>query len=172
MSRAFTKESDDAGTELPERALSVHANYVTLHGLQQLKLQLETAEKKRSQLLVVKDGAGYVEPLAKQIAKQKIAMLERDMRYLSARQQSAILSDNALLQADTVLFGATIHVENDEGVMHQFTIVGEDEADIAANKVSWVSPLAKALLGHKIGESIIWHRPAGHLNLEIISIHY
>ena len=172
MSRAFTKESDDAGTELPERALSVHANYVTLHGLQQLKLQLETAEKKRSQLLVVKDGAGYVEPLAKQIAKQKIAMLERDMRYLSARQQSAILSDNALLQADTVLFGATVNVEDDAGIMQEFTIVGEDEADIAANKVSWVSPLAKALLGHKIGETVIWHRPAGHLNLEIISIHY
>ncbi len=163
MSRAFTKESDDAGTELPERALSPHPNYVTPQGLQQLKLQLEAVEKERESLLANKDDA---------ITKQKIAMLERDMRYLSARQVSAIVTDPASQSTELVLFGATVGVEDDEGIMHQFTIVGEDEADIAANKVSWVSPLAKALIGHKIDESVVWHRPAGNLNLNIISIHY
>lgn len=163
MSRAFTKESDDAGTELPERALSPHPNYVTPQGLQQLKWQLEAVEKERESLLANKDDA---------ITKQKIAMLERDMRYLSARQVSAIVTDPASQSTELVLFGATVGVEDDEGIMHQFTIVGEDEADIAANKVSWVSPLAKALLGHKIGESVVWYRPAGNLNLDIISIHY
>lgn len=163
MSRAFTKESDDAGTELPERALSEHPNYVTPNGLQQLKLQSEAAGKERSQLLASKD-----DPLA----KQKVAMLERDLRYLSARQVSAIVTASTPQSPDLVLFAATIDVEDDEGIVHKFTIVGEDEADITANKVSWVSPLAKALIGHKMGESVIWHRPAGNLNLEIISIHY
>lgn len=168
MSRAFTKESDDAGTELPERPLSEHPNYVTPNGLQQLKTQLEAAEKERSLLLASQEDALDLDPLA----KQKIAMLERDMRYLSARQISAIVTDPASQSTELVLFGATVGVEDDEGTMHQFTIVGEDEADIAANKVSWVSPLAKALIGHKIGESVVWQRPAGNLNLEIISIHY
>lgn len=163
MSRAFTKESDDAGTELPERALSEYPNYVTPHGLQQLKLQLEAAEKERSVLLANKDDA---------LAKQKIAMLERDMRYFSARQVSAIVAEHKPQNADLVLFGATIDVEDDEGIFYQFSIVGEDEADITANKVSWVSPLAKALIGHKIGESVVWYRPAGNLNLEIIAVHY
>lgn len=168
MSRAFTKESDDAGTELPERPLSEHPNYVTPNGLQQLKAQLELAEKERSLLLANEEGVLNLDPLA----KQKIAMLERDMRYLSARQVSAILTDPASQSTELVLFGATVSVEDDEGTLHQFTIVGEDEADIAANKVSWVSPLAKALIGHKVGESVIWQRPAGNLNLEIIAIHY
>lgn len=168
MSRAFTKESDDAGTELPERPLSEHPNYVTPNGLQQLKAQLELAEKERSLLLANEEGVSNLDPLA----KQKIAMLERDMRYLSARQVSAILTDPASQSTELVLFGATVSVEDDEGTLHQFTIVGEDEADIAANKVSWVSPLAKALIGHKVGESVIWQRPAGNLNLEIIAIHY
>lgn len=168
MSRAFTKESDDAGTELPERALSEHPNYVTPNGLQQLKAQLEAAEKERSLLLANQEDVLDLDPLA----KQKIAMLERDMRYLSARQVSAIVADPATQSTELALFGATVSVEDDEGNQHQFTIVGEDEADIAANKVSWVSPLATALIGHKIGESVVWQRPAGNLNLEIISIHY
>ncbi|MBC7786032.1 MAG: GreA/GreB family elongation factor [Methylophilaceae bacterium] len=163
MSRAFTKESDDAGTELPDRALSEYPNYVTLQGLQQLKLQFEAAEKDRSVLLTNKDDA---------LAKQKIAMLERDMRYLSARQVNAIVAEHKPQNADLVLFGATIDVEDDEGILHHFSIVGEDEAHIATYKVSWVSPLAKALIGHKIGESVVWHRPAGNLNLKIIAIHY
>ena len=163
MSRAFIKESDDAGTKLPERALSSHPNYVTPQGLQQLKSQLEAVEKERGSLLANKEDS---------MTKQKIAMLERDMRYLSSRQVSAIITDPTTQSGEQVLFGATVNVEDHEGIVHQFTIVGEDEADIATNKVSWVSPLAKALIGHKIGEGVIWHRPAGNLNLDIISIHY
>jgi transcription elongation GreA/GreB family factor len=53
-----------------------------------------------------------------------------------------------------------------------FNIVGEDEADIARNKVSWGSPLAKALIGHKIGETVVWKRPAGNTELEITAIRY
>ena len=168
MSRAFTKESDDAGTELPDRALSEYPNYVTPYGLQQLKAQLDAAEKERSLLLANQEDILDLDPLA----KQKIAMLERDMRYLSARQVSAIVTNSASQSTELVLFGATVSVEDGEGNQHEFSIVGEDEANIAANKVSWISPLAKALIGHKIGESVIWQRPAGNLNLEIVAIHY
>ncbi|HLD09673.1 MAG TPA: GreA/GreB family elongation factor, partial [Methylophilaceae bacterium] len=73
---------------------------------------------------------------------------------------------------DTVLFGATVTVEDDDGEPQVFTIVGEDEADIAAHKVSWVSPLAHALLGHKVGDSVIWKRPAGNMTLEITEVNF
>jgi transcription elongation GreA/GreB family factor len=63
-------------------------------------------------------------------------------------------------------------VEDDEGTQHTYEIVGEDEADIKANKVSWTSPLAKAIIGQKIGESVVWARPAGNTVLEIIKISY
>ena len=68
--------------------------------------------------------------------------------------------------------GAAVEVEDEEGAMHVFEIVGEDEADIQHHKVSWVSPLAKALIGHKVGDSVIWRRPAGDLALDIINIRY
>lgn len=163
MSRGFVKEDDleHAGTDLPERPLSEHPNYVTPLGLQQLQQQSATLDQQRQALAPRKDD---------QIAQQRLAMVERDMRYISARLEQAILVEPANQAKDAVLFGARVTVEDEEGETQLFTIVGEDEADIAANKVSWVSPLAKALLGHKIGDSVTWQRPAGNLMLKITAI--
>ena len=74
--------------------------------------------------------------------------------------------------ASQVLLGATVIVEDENGDLHTYAIVGEDEADIKAGKVSWTSPLSKAMIGHKVGENVIWARPAGNINLEIIKISY
>jgi transcription elongation GreA/GreB family factor len=104
------------------------------------------------------------------VIQQQLAVIERDLRYFKARLEQAIPVDPVNQPKDKVLFGATVQMEDEEGVLHTFTIVGEDEADIAAHKVSWVSPLAKALLGHKTGDSVIWRRPAGDMTLEIIDI--
>lgn len=165
MSRGFVKEDDleHAGTDLPERPISPHPNYVTPHGLKQLQQQASELEQERLPLAQRKEDP---------VAQQRLAMIDRDLRYLQARLESAILVDPAAQPADTVLFGATVDVEDEEGEPHSFMIVGEDETDIATNRVSWVSPLAKALIGQKVGDSVVWHRPAGDLELEIIAIHY
>ena len=165
MSRGFVKEDDleHAGTDLPERPVSTHPNYVTPLGLQLLQQQSEQLEQQRLALAPLKEDA---------VAQQRLAMVERDQRYVSAKLEQAIVVDPAQQSGDTVLFGAKVTVEDDDGESHIFAIVGEDEADIAANMVSWVSPLAHALLGHKVGESVVWKRPAGNLNLEITDIHY
>jgi len=165
MSRGFVKEDDleRAGTDLPERPLSENPNYVTPLGLQQLQQQSAMLEQQRQALTLRKDD---------QIAQQRLAMVERDMRYVSARLEQAILVEPTNLAKDKVLFGATVEVEDENSDPHTFKIVGEDEADIAANKVSWASPLAKALLGHKIGDSVTWQRPAGNQMLEITAISY
>jgi transcription elongation factor GreB len=165
MSRGFVKEDDleHAGTDLPERPISEHPNYVTPTGLQQLQAQESVLEKERQQLAPLKEDP---------VAQQRLAMVERDLRYLQARLESALLVDPAQQSGEQVLFGAKVTVEDENGDRHVFMIVGEDEADIAANKVSWVSPLAKSLLGHKIGDNVTWLRPAGNQILEITEIDY
>lgn len=163
MSRGFVKEDDleHAGTDLPERPVSEHPNYVTPSGLRQLEAESIRLEKLRAGLFPKKEDP---------VIQQQLAVIERDLRYFKARLEQAIPVDPVNQPKDKVLFGATVQMEDEEGVLHTFTIVGEDEADIAAHKVSWVSPLAKALLGHKTGDSVIWRRPAGDMTLEIIDI--
>ena len=165
MSRGFVKEDDLelAGTDLPERPISPHANYVTPDGLQQLQQSVKTLETQRQQYTARKEDPN---------AQQKLAEIDRDLRYLVARLESAQLVDPSQQPRYTVLFGATVTVEDEEGQQHVFKIVGEDEADIAQQKVSYVSPLAKALLGRKVGDSTVWQRPAGAMQLEILNIEY
>ena len=165
MSRGFVKEDDleHAGTDLPERPVSPHPNYVTPVGLKLLQQAAEKLEQERAELFPRKEDP---------IANQRLAVVQRDLRYYEARLEQAILVNPADQPADTVLFGATVTVEDEEGESRVFSIVGEDEADIAINKVSWVSPLAKALIGHKIGDSVTWVRPAGNQLLEITEITY
>ena len=165
MSRGFVKEDDleHAGTDLPERPVSAQPNYVTPHGYWLLEQSATKLDKERALLIGRKDDDA---------AKQKLAMVDRDLRYYSAKLESAIVVKPSQQAKETVLFGAIVDVEDDEGETRQFSIVGEDEADIATNKVSWASPLAKALISHKVGENVVWKRPAGDLNLEIIKINY
>lgn len=165
MSRGFVKEDDleHAGTDLPERPISVHPNYVTPEGLKQLESKADSLDKERAKLIAIKDD---------ETAKQKLAVVDRDLRYLSARLEQAILVDPANQDKNTALFGATVTVEDEEGNFSKFHIVGEDEADIAQQKVSYISPIAKALIGRKVGDSVTWQRPAGLLQLEIIEINY
>ena len=165
MSRGFVKEDDleHAGTDLPERPLSLHPNYVTPRGLQLLEAEASRLDKLRADLVNRKEDA---------IAQQQLANIDRDLRYFAARLEQAILVEPALQDKSRVLFGATVLVEDEDGVQHSFSIVGEDEADIAQQKVSYVSPIAKALIGRKVGDSVVWQRPAGNMQLDIIHIHY
>jgi transcription elongation factor GreB len=166
MSRAFVNEErfeQAGGEELVERPISEHPNYVTPTGA----LELQTLEESLvAELETFKNAAEDT------FSKDKKAELERDLRYVRARLDSAILVDPKAQNHETVLFGATVEVEDDEGTRHAFHIVGEDEADATINKVSWVSPLAKALIGQKIGDTVTWQRPVGNTSLEILDIHY
>ncbi len=164
MSRGFVKEDDleHAGTDVPERSISTHPNYVTVNGYALLEKEANALELQRKALSAKKDD---------QQAQQQLAIVNRDLRYVAARLESALLTKPDVA-AEQVLFGATVTVEDDEGNSHTYAIVGEDEADIKANKVSWTSPLAKALIGHKLGETAVWVRPAGNITLEIIAINY
>lgn len=165
MSRAFVNEErfEQSGGDLAERSISPHPNYVTPTGA----LELQALEES-----LIADYAVLKSAEEDVLVKGKMAEIERDLRYVRARLDSAILVDPKAQSHETVLFGATIEVEDGEENRHSFHIVGEDEADANINKVSWVSPLANSLIGQKIGDTVTWHRPAGDITLEILDIHY
>ncbi|HWQ40279.1 MAG TPA: GreA/GreB family elongation factor [Burkholderiales bacterium] len=164
MSRAFIKEDSEdlASTELPERPLGNEPNYVTPEGLAMLRAKVEQLAAEHARL----------KQAAADFDKPRLAELERDLRYYQARVDSAIVVDVANEPADEVHFGATVRTEDEDGKVHSFTIVGEDEADAARGKVSWRSPLAKALIGARVGDTVTWNRPAGATTLEVLEIRY
>lgn len=136
------KERDDRPADDIVPPESTHPNYVTRRGLTALKERLAAAR----------------EP--------------RDIAYLDGRIQSAILVDHAADPPQTAQFGATVHIQDTGTLNREFTIVGEDEADVAHGLISYISPLAQALLDGKIGEAVTWKRPAGDLQVVIRSIAY
>ena len=165
MSRAFVKENDleHAGIDIPERPISYEPNYVTPNGLKLLNTQIDALEIEREQLKNKKDDP---------IAKQKIAIIERDMRYYAARIESAILTRPKDEDHSMVLFGAIVTVEDEDGKSSTYEIVGEDEADIHQGKVSYLSPLAEALIGAKLNDEVTWEKPMGDTYLTIQKIEY
>lgn len=164
MSRGFVKEDDleHAGTDIPERPVSNEPNYVTIKGYALLEQSAVDLTIKQHNLFALKEN---------QSAISELAIVNRELRYIVARLKSALVTkpDFETLQ---VVFGATVSAEDENGQTYTYQIVGEDEADIKANKISWVSPLAKSLIGLKVNDSAIWMRPAGNLVLSITKIDF
>lgn len=163
MSQAFVREPDgDAvADDQPELPISPHPNYVTPGGLAQLKASLAGLLEKRRDL----DGDALVNKL-------HLSQIMREIRYYEARIKQAIRVDPAAQPTGEVAFGAAVTVEDEDGNSRTYRIVGEDEADPDQGKVSWVSPLAKALIDARAGDLVLWERPTGAVELEIISISY
>ena len=165
MSRAFVKEPDgdevvDSQPELPQ---SPHPNYLRPQGLAKLKARLATLQQQRCVLAADPDDL---------LKRTPLAQLQREARYLEARIENAMPVDPAAQPRDRVAFGATVELADEDDKTHRFTIVGEDEADPAAGLVSWVSPLARALDDAAVGDLVVWPRPAGDLELEVLTIRY
>lgn len=183
MSRAFVKEDDDAPDEpLPERPVSEHPNYVTRSGLAQLGARVEELEAERLELARRDDDDS---------ATDRLRYVERDLRYCRRRLETAVVIDPREVAVETpaaavgetpaaavgetpgvVAFGTTVTVDDGSGLWQRYTIVGEDEADPEAGLVSWVSPLAKVLDGARVGDRVVWRRPAGALELVVVAIGY
>jgi transcription elongation GreA/GreB family factor len=145
MSVAFTKEEDSESNaaNLPDRPISAHANLVTPQGLAALEAAL--AQARAAYAAAQAEGGVSADRTA-------MARATRDLRYYSARRASAQLvapSD----EPDKVAFGGAVTFEREDGRRQTFRIVGEDEADPAKGAVSYVSPLAQALLGKEVGET-------------------
>lgn len=141
MSRAFTRESDDDPGTLPERPVSSHPNLVTPGGLAALAAQVRALESERQAARAGGD-------------KSLLARIERDLRYFTRRLATARVIVPAAAAPDRVRFGVRVILRSAGGAEQSFRLVGEDEADVARGLLSWVSPLAQALLGHETGEAV------------------
>ena len=164
MSRAFVKENDleHAGIDIPERPISAEINYVTLFGLEQIKETLSNLDADRAKFVGLDDA----------MSKQKKMRIERDIRYYAARLKSAILVKNDSQKTNRVLFGAYVELKNEDGKIEYYELVGEDEADFNKNKISYVSPIAKSVLGNLLGDEVVLSKPSGFTKLLIKKIAY
>lgn len=145
MSVAFTREEDyeAQAADLPDRPLSPHPNLVTPSGLAQIEAELAAARAAYSAAQAQGDVSAD---------RTAMARATRDLRYWSARRASAQLVEPAD-DPHTVQFGRTVEIEREDGRRQAFRIVGEDEADPAKGSVSYVSPLARALMGRQVGDT-------------------
>ena len=164
MSRAFVKENDleHAGIDIPERPISQLPNYVTPNGHKQLKEIIQLVETEIKSIKELEDSPEN---------KQNKMKLERDLRYYLKRLETAILIDKHE-DSNKVLFGAHVILIDENNEVYKFQIVGEDEADIKQNKLSYVSPLAKEIIVSSIGDEVIWKRVDGNRVVFIDSINY
>lgn len=154
MSRAFTKE-DDAGEDLPERPVPPGPNYVTPRGLELLQqMGRDLVAKKKA---AAADG-GDLRPF------------DRDLRYLEARVNSAIVVPPG--SGSEVRFGATVTIEDEAGKQQTFQIVGEDEARTDDSLLPWSGPLSSELFGAKEGDTVSWTGPDGTLRYRVLKVEY
>lgn len=160
MSRAFVKEDGPDNAPLPDLPISPHPNYVTPRGL--LALQ--------ARLAAVQADLARLKARAERLDRTPEKAAERDIRYLEARLRSAIVIDPASLPPDVVGFGSRVRVADDAGSEASYEITGEDEADAPAGRIAPQSPLARALIGARVGDLVTWRRPSGVAELEILAI--
>ncbi len=105
--------------------------------------------------------------------KRRLREIDRRIRYLTKRIESAVVVDPATREAtDQVFFGATVTVLDETGEETTYSIVGIDEADPARGRISWISPLARALLKAREGDSVRYQAPGGSRKLEIVRVVY
>lgn len=150
-------------------------NYITPLGLEKLKSELrKLRDDERPKLLETiawaasngdrSENADYI------YGKKRLREIEKRLRFLMKRLEIAEVVDPRTISTDKVTFGAMVTICDDDGVETIYQIVGEDEIDAKAGKISWKSPIARALLGKKQGDAVSVHRPAGTIEVEIISI--
>lgn len=167
-------EDDEAAAPLP---LGVK-NYITPVGHRRLLTELDQLWKVERPVLVNtitwaasngdrSENGDYI------YGKRRLREIDRRVRYLRKRLDLAVVVDPALRGVcDQVFFGATVTVCNEQGCELTYAIVGVDEADVARGHISWVSPLARALLKLREGETAKLHTPTGLVELEVISVSY
>ena len=182
MNKAFVKETDDEDDEdaaALARAIPLGAkNYITPAGYQRIKdelLQLIDADRPEVVRIVHwaasngdrSENGDYI------YGKRRLREIDRRIRFLTKRLDSAAVVDpSAHYGNDQVFFGATVTYRNGAGEIHTIMIVGIDELDPLNGKISWVSPVARAITKAKLGDLITLDTPQGSEELELIEVTY
>ncbi len=182
MNKAFVRESDhddedDGAPEAPTLP-SGFRNYITPAGRDALRSELlDLIDRQRPEVVGVVSWAASNGDRSENgdyiYGKKRLREIDRRIRFLTKRLESAVVVDPALQeQRDRVFFGACVSfLRNGEGP-EEVTIVGVDEVDAPSRRVSWIAPVSKALLRATLGDEVVLRTPAGEDLLEIVEIHY
>jgi transcription elongation factor GreB len=188
MSKAFTKESDtendepdDAAEEAEHAQLAGVKNYITPSGLQRLldeRRFLLTRERRAVTQVVAwaASNGDRSENADYQYGKRRLRQIDRRIRFLTKRIDAAEVVDPEAPRtgraATHVFFGATVRYANAAGTERTVSIVGLDEVDPDRHRISWMSPLARALLKSGPGDGVVLHAPATTEHLQILDVRY
>jgi transcription elongation factor GreB len=180
MNKAFVKESDDddePDVALPEIPAGTK-NYITPAGYQRIKEELlHLIDVDRPEVVRIvhwaasngdrSENGDYI------YGKRRLREIDRRIRFLTKRLDLAEVVDSSVhYGGDQVFFGATVSYQNQAGESHTVTIVGIDEIDPLHGKISWISPVARALTKAREGDSVSLPTPAGMEKLEILAVTY
>ena len=182
MSKAFTKENDSAPEEEDEDIVAPlptgSKNYMTPNGHARLREEFDQLWKiERPKLVEIihwaasngdrSENGDYI------YGKRRLREIDRRLRYLSKRLENAEVVDPAIREnTDQVFFGATVMVIDDQKEEATFMIVGIDEADLSKNHISWISPMARALMKAREGDTVMLATPGGRREMQILEVRY
>ncbi len=181
MSKAFVKETDDDAAELPDDVPAIPAgvkNYMTPEGHRRMQQELRRlARDERPKVVEVvawaagngdrSENGDYI------YGKQRLREIDRRIRFLTKRLESAeIVDPSRQTRHDQVFFGATVTYADPHGAERTVTIVGIDETDLDQGRVSWISPIARALMKAHEGDVVELRTPTGTEPIEVIEIRY
>lgn len=180
MNKAFTKELDGADDEEPVPAMPVVSgkNYITPAGYERLKAELvELMNRERPKIVeLVRWAAGNGDRSENgdyHYGKKRLREIDRRIRFLTQRLEIADITDPSVhFGSDQVYFGARVSYASGDGSERCVTILGIDEADSTSSQISWISPVAKALLKAKVGDEVSLHTPNGMQTLEVVGVEY
>lgn len=179
MSKAFTKENDSEDEEIDLPPLPVGGkNYITPQGYARLRAELfDLIDSERPKVVEIVHWAASNGDRSENgdylYGKKRLREIDRRIRFLTKRLEIAEIVDPRIHRgSDQVFFGATVTYIDDLGAQRTITIMGIDEADSSQSQVSWVSPVARALLKAKEGDKVALSTPAGMQLLEIVEVRY
>jgi len=181
MNKAFVREDDNNEDNDQEPSLQLASgvrNYITPGGCARLKEELDhLLRSERPRLVEVVQWAASNGDRSENgdylYGKRRLREIDRRIRFLTKRLDLAEVVDPKMQQnTDQVFFGATVTLCDEEGEEQTYQIVGVDETDIAQGRISWISPLAKALLKAREGDVVQFQSPAGWREVEVVGIEY
>lgn len=180
MSKAFTKENDEIEDEVPDPVASLPAgtkNYITPAGHLRMKTELKVlVETERPEVVRTVSWAASNGDRSENgdylYGKKRLREIDRRIRYLMKRLEIAEVVDPRDVDHERVFFGATVMYSDPRGERRTVSIVGIDEVDPSRGRVSWISPVARALLKSREGDIVVLRTPIGPENLEVLEIRY
>ena len=182
MSKAFTKEQDDDlddDLEIEAEATTPKGtkNYITPAGFARLHAEFDDLIKvQRPETVKIVSWAAALGDRSENAdylyGKKRLREIDKRIRFLTKRIGFAEVVDPTQQPHEKIYFGATVVVSDQDGQEHSYTIVGMDEIDLARGRVSWVSPLAKALLGKQEGDTVMVQTPTGAQAVEVLEVRY